>query len=638
MFEMPRRLRCVALVLLAACGGNTHTPTATAPVAPGTIVGAITSTQGGALSGVRVVVTPGGGTPLGAVTTSSNGNFAATGVPVATDDGTVTLSSLPANCATPPSIAYAGLTGGDTVIVNVTVTCTTPAGPPGSVTGTVTSNSGAGLAGVMVIVTPNGGAAMSPVSTNSTGVYTVTNVPAGSGTVGVSGLPGFCATPTSVPYTGLTNTMSVTTDIVVQCVVPTGTVTGTVTSSLGGGLAGVGVIVTPTGGTPLPAVMTTTSGAYTMHGVPIGAGTVSLIGVPATCATPMPMPYTGLVFNGTVTVNAPVACTPPASLTVTVTTVVGTASITVTGPGGYLHSVTSTTTLTGLAAGTYTVSAPTSEQPDPIVPTIYTATVTGSPATVSAGGSANVTVAYAQVGGTGGLWVGTTGPSVVGELTPNQLRAGGFQSLSPAGGSNAALRFVAAAFDAQGTLWLTEQESSEIFGYTAAQLASGSGSLSLPAFTISVPGMTGLEGLAFDPTGNLWIAASNELVALTPTQLSASGSVATPKTISTSVLPTFRRDRFRCGRHPVGGLHTGAELLVWPLRLHVRAAGHGRVDRASRHRFVQQRHAGAGADGVGIRCGGRALGGAARGVRGVHSRTAAESSDLRQISWSPAAR
>src|SRR5580704_3754965 len=205
------------LIFLAACGSTAHTPTATAPVIPGTIVGAITSTQGGALSGVHVVVTPGGGTPLGAVTTSTTGNFAATGVPVTTDDGTVTLSALPANCTTPSPVSYAGLTGGDTVIVNVTVTCATPAGPPGSVTGTVTSTTGAGLAGVMVVVTPNGGAAMSPVATNSSGVYTVTNVSAGAGTVSVSGLPGFCTTPASVPYTGLTNTMSITTDIVVQC-------------------------------------------------------------------------------------------------------------------------------------------------------------------------------------------------------------------------------------------------------------------------------------------------------------------------------------------------------------------------------------------------------------------------------------
>src|SRR5579872_5068071 len=106
-------VQCAVLVLLASCSSH-HSSTSTGPTPTGTIVGTVTSSLGGSLTGVSIVVTPNGGTALAPVTTSPAGAFVAASVPTTPDDGTLTLSSLPANC-TAPTPTYTGLTGSDTV-------------------------------------------------------------------------------------------------------------------------------------------------------------------------------------------------------------------------------------------------------------------------------------------------------------------------------------------------------------------------------------------------------------------------------------------------------------------------------------------------------------------------------------------
>jgi|GEM_PF-6605899 hypothetical protein len=89
----------------------------------------------------------------------------------------------------------------------------------------------------------------------------------------------------------------------------TGTVNGGVTSSLGGGIKAATVIITPTGGSALPAVQTTPSGTYSVTSVPDGSGSVALSNLPANCTAPSPAAYSGLTGGGTVTVNVTVTCT-----------------------------------------------------------------------------------------------------------------------------------------------------------------------------------------------------------------------------------------------------------------------------------------------------------------------------------------
>ncbi len=87
------------------------------------------------------------------------------------------------------------------------------------------------------------------------------------------------------------------------------------------------------------------------------------------------------------------------------------AALTVAGPDGFTQNLTQAETLTGLAPGSYTVTA------DPVSATTgtYTGTVSGSPATVTAGETAQVAVLYAVGGGTGGSISGTV--SIVGAGT-----------------------------------------------------------------------------------------------------------------------------------------------------------------------------------------------------------------------------
>jgi hypothetical protein len=73
-----------------------------------------------------------------------------------------------------------------------------------------------------------------------------------------------------------------------------------------------------------------------------------------------------------VTVTAPSAVTP---------------AVTVTGPNGYHMTIASTVRLIGLASGSYTITAANATSTNPIVVTPYSATVSGTPASVSAGGN-----------------------------------------------------------------------------------------------------------------------------------------------------------------------------------------------------------------------------------------------------------
>jgi hypothetical protein len=68
----------------------------------------------------------------------------------------------------------------------------------------------------------------------------------------------------------------------------------------------------------------------------------------------------------------------------------GNANVTVTGPGGFSQALTGTKTLTDLTPGQYAVAATNVV----VGGTSYGATVTGSPATVTAGGSSSVSVVY----------------------------------------------------------------------------------------------------------------------------------------------------------------------------------------------------------------------------------------------------
>jgi hypothetical protein len=264
----------------------------------------------------------------------------------------------------------------------------------------------------------------------------------------------------------------------------------------------------------------------------------------------------------------------PDTLTVKIEAPTGvTPDVTVSGPGGYATTLTATTTLGGLASGTYTVAARVVTTPDATVSAVYTATVSGSPATVGGPGE-EAEVRYALRPGSGGLWVasylgrlyqytatqltvttGSVAPTTtlavnpggsaqvvafdangdlwtfkdnsLAEYTPRQLSSGG----APTPAISVATTLVSPAglaFDSRGDLWVADAGSHNVVEFSASQLVSSSGS-AMPAVVISSPNGANINlpvGIAFDGGGNLWVANSvlNDVVEFTPEQLVASGS------------------------------------------------------------------------------------------------------------------
>jgi ligand-binding sensor domain-containing protein len=207
----------------------------------------------------------------------------------------------------------------------------------------------------------------------------------------------------------------------------------------------------------------------------------------------------------------------------------------VTGPGGYTKTVTATDTLHGLSAGNYIATAAVAVSSDSLVGIRSTGTVTGSPATVVARQTTAVTAAYTVLPGSGMVWLGWTGSvNVATGYTSAQLAAGG--ALTPTdtiGSGGTGFEITSAAFDTAGNLWVTNYAAEEVFEFTAAQLASG---VSTPAATITLPGDP--WGLAFDASGNLWLAVfSGSVQEFSATQLAGfSGIVSNPTpTVSLSV-------------------------------------------------------------------------------------------------------
>lgn len=173
-----------------------------------------------------------------------------------------------------------------------------------------------------------------------------------------------------------------------------GATTGTINVSITGLPAGAAApTVTATKGTETK----TRTGAGTITGVAVGTWSVS--GADVTHTDGFKYGANAVSANVTAggTANAALAyAKKTAKLTVTITGLpAGTnANVTVTKPGGATQALTATQTLTLLDPGSYSVAA----QSVTVGSDTYTATVTGSPATLAAGDEKTVTVAYAAPG------------------------------------------------------------------------------------------------------------------------------------------------------------------------------------------------------------------------------------------------
>ncbi len=268
------------------------------------------------------------------------------------------------------------------------------------------------------------------------------------------------------------------------------------------------------------------------------------------------------------------------SLSVTITQPAGVSpTVTVTGPGGYSKSLSTTQTLTGLAAGSYTVTAGTAMTADSIVSVAYAGVVTGSPATVTASNTANATVTYSTPWSSSGvLWVAnqegrnvagfssaqlkstasptpvvTIGSGVSGSLVQGATalavdRTGGlwiadntdtlyyYPASAIAHNTNAAATVklvsttldeaLALAFDGQGNLWVADQGTAKISEFAASQLLTSGTVTPTVVLSPSLGSISRPWSLAFDSHGDLWVAnyGDSSVVGFSPSQLAASGS------------------------------------------------------------------------------------------------------------------
>jgi len=202
------------------------------------------------------------------------------------------------------------------------------------------------------------------------------------------------------------------------------------------------------------------------------------------------------------------------------------AQVKVTGPGGYAKTVTGTTTLS-VAPGTYAVAADPARNGDAVVATLYAGSASPASVTVTANATSSSSASYALRTGSGHLWIPIWTPGG----STNEVEGYAASDLASSGSPSAdvalatsANRGEAAVVDGAGNLWAIDQGGT-IFRFDAAQLAT-SGSPT-PSVTIDASAYSRLYGAAFDASGDLWTCAidADELIMFTPAQLAAGGTV-----------------------------------------------------------------------------------------------------------------
>ena len=213
------------------------------------------------------------------------------------------------------------------------------------------------------------------------------------------------------------------------------------------------------------------------------------------------------------------------------------AAITVKGPTS-TETVVATKTFTGIPAGDYTITADRLTLPDPIVRTVYAATISGAGGALSAGGAVcvggaamqTVTVRYAMVPTSNAVWIANSN-------APNGDNTQGFGSSSIAFSGTVSATTAAKsgagrkqAFDRDGNLWAAGGDPLLLMLSADSLATSGT---KTPARGIGVPSIAcvpAVAALAFASDGSLWFssACGQKVYKLSPAQVAAGGTSVTP--------------------------------------------------------------------------------------------------------------
>lgn len=213
-----------------------------------------------------------------------------------------------------------------------------------------------------------------------------------------------------------------------------------------------------------------------------------------------------------------------------------TAHVLVLGPAGYRNSLSTSQTLSALDTGTYTVYAEPGSTTDPIVGVGYAGVVSGSPAVLTPGATANLTITYsAPYAGAGVLWVASASSNRLSGFSSAQLAATGAPvpavTVGNGLGSGAVPNPSDVAVDASGGVWVSDLGDSLRY-FTAAQVAASGNPT--PTRRLVSTAITSITSVAVDAAGNVWVCDQfgDKLLEFSAAQAAAGGTQTPVVTIS----------------------------------------------------------------------------------------------------------
>ncbi|HLB11961.1 MAG TPA: carboxypeptidase regulatory-like domain-containing protein, partial [Dehalococcoidia bacterium] len=221
------------------------------------VSGTVTNQTGAPLSGVTIALT---GAAVRTVATDASGNYSLTGLA----NGSYTVTPSLAGFVFTPASANVTISGADVTAQNFVGA---QAAGTFAISGAVTSQAGAPLAGVAIALT---GAANRTVATDASGNYSLTALANGNYTVTPS-LGGFAFTPPSANVT-LSGANVTAQNFVGTAAVVAFAISGAVTNQAGTPLAGVTITLA---GADNRTLVTDASGNYSLTGLPNGIYTVT---------------------------------------------------------------------------------------------------------------------------------------------------------------------------------------------------------------------------------------------------------------------------------------------------------------------------------------------------------------------------
>lgn len=243
-------------------------------------------------------------------------------------------------------------------------------------------------------------------------------------------------------------------------------------------------------------------------------------------------------------------------------------------------AVTEAGSLEELPAGSYAVTAARVFDEDPIVRTVYDATVTAPSFCLADGDTHTVKITYTAIPTSNKLWMPTDEEEELAGFASSALGAtgmaeatismdgpgsgsvafdqdGNLWALGPTVGDSQVVRFKAAdfeasgkrtpeikinvpeidctvaisniAFDADGNLWLSSSCSGKVLRLAAADLETSGDKTA----DVVIGGLTDNDGIAFDRDGNLWVGGGAKLLRFDAARLGASD--ADPADLSATI-------------------------------------------------------------------------------------------------------